>query len=119
MSSTRDLNSTANYCLEQHNRKVLQDRRFYFYGEQSRAYDPAYPELFYRQGYMPPDNFSHNPTDIESALFGVGANNLVNPKAPVNPQFKSLPTVPFFKTPRKIEPLLFFPLKDQRPNICK
>ena len=119
MSNTRDLNSRANYCLEQHNRKILQDRRFYFYGQQSRAFDPAYPELFYRQGYMPPDNFSYNSIDIESALLGVGANNLVNPKPVVTPQFKNLPTIPFFKTPRTIEPLLFFPLKNQRPHICK
>ena len=73
MSSTRNLNSRGNYCLEQHNRKVLNDRRFYFYGQQSRAFDPAYPELFYRQGYMPPDNFSYNPTDIESQLKGIGS----------------------------------------------
>lgn len=119
MSSTRNLNSRGNYCLEQHNRRVLNDRRFYFYGEQSRAFDPAYPELFYRQGYMPPDNFSYNPTDIESQLKGIGSNNLVDPKRDVNPEFKQLPTIPFFKTPRKIEPLQFFPLINQRPHICK
>ena len=68
---------------------------------------------------MPPDNFSFNSTDIESALLGIGSTNLVNPKSTTVPQFKQLPTISYFKKPEVIKSPLFLPLLDQRPFICR
>ena len=47
---------------------------------------------------------SKNPSDIESALFGIGSTNLVNPKKAVNPELKCLPSVAFFKRPQSYLP---------------
>ena len=45
MACTRDINSSANYCLEQ--RATRYDRRnlAFYNGPNGRAYDPAYPEF--------------------------------------------------------------------------
>lgn len=66
---------------------------------------------------MPPDNLSYNPTDIESVLFGIDSTNLVNPKAPVLPQLKTLPTVSFFQTQKLIMPNIVCEDNSQRPFI--
>ena len=55
---------------------------------------------------MPPDNFSFNSIDIESALLNIGSCNLVTPKPPVIPRFReNLPVVNFFTPPKHIESL--------------
>jgi hypothetical protein len=118
MASTRDINSEGNYCLEQKARMAIQNNLAFYNAPNGHAFDPAYPEL-YRQGYMPPDNFSFNPTDIESALFGIGSTNLVEAKAPTVPQFKPMQTVSFFKKPDVVKSPTFMPLLDQRPFICR
>ena len=114
---TRDKNSSANYCLEQHANNVRKDHREFYNAPNGRAFEPAYPQL-YRQGFMPADNFSFNPVDIESSLFNIGSCNLVEPQAPVLPRFKELPTVDFFQPTAVIGPKIFYPLLDQRPFIC-
>ncbi len=118
MASTRDINSKGNYCLEQKACVATQGNLAFYNGPNGHAFDPAYPEL-YRQGYMPPDNFSFNPTDIESALFGIGSTNLVESKSPTVPQFTPLPTVSYFKKPEVVDSPTFMPLLDQRPFICR
>ena len=118
MASTRDINSKGNYCLEQKARITTQSNLAFYNGPNGHAYEPAFPEL-YRQGYMPEDNFSFNPTDIESALFGIGSTNLVTEKPVTVPKFKELPTVSYFKKPEVVESPLFLPLLDQRPSICR
>ena len=118
MASTRDINSKGNYCLEQKARVVTASNLSFYNAPNGHGFDPAYPVL-YRQGYMPPDNFSFNPTDIESALFGIGSTNLVDPKPPTLPRFKPLPNVSFFKKPEVVDSPTFIPLLDQRPSICR
>lgn len=118
MASTRDINSKANYCLEQKTQETIRSNSSFYNSPNGHAFNPAYPE-FYRQGYMPPNNFSFNPTDIESTLFGIGSTNLVDPKLPTVPQFKQLETVSFFKKPTIVKSKTFNPLLDQRPFICR
>jgi len=114
---TSDKNSSANYCLEQQAHNIKQDHREFYNGPNGRAFEPAYPQL-YQQGFMPADNFSFNPVDIESSLFNIGSCNLVESQTPVVPKFKELPTVKFFKPTPVIGPKTFYPLLDQRPFIC-
>ena len=116
MASTRDKNSKGNYIMEQRQIDTTRYNLAYINGPNGHAAEPAYPE-FYRQGYMPPDNFSFNSTDIESALFGVGSTNLVDPKAPTIPQFKTLPEVHFFKKTPVVKTPIVWPLLNQRPFI--
>ena len=117
MTSTRDINSKANYCLEQRAQEMIRSNLAFYNGPNGHAYDPAYPEL-YTQGYMPSDNFSFNPIDIESSLFGMGSCNLVDPKPPTIPQFKPLQTISFFQKPTVVRSKPFWPISDQRPFIC-
>ena len=49
---------------------------------------------------MPPDNLSCNSVDIESRLFGINTNNLVNPAPPTQAQLKTLPITSFFEKPQ-------------------
>ena len=116
MASTRDINSKGNYILEQQQLNNTRNNLTYYNGPNGHAANPAFPES-YMQGYMPPDNFSFNPTDIESALFGIGSTNLVEPKEPTAPQFKVLPTVSFYKKPDVVKAPILFPLLNQRPFI--
>jgi len=116
MASTRDINSKENYCLEQKTNQQFLNNSTYYNGPSGHAINTAFPEL-YLQGNMPPDNFSHNSTDIESALFGIGSTNLVKERDIVNPDFKSVPTVSFFDRPKVISQEKVSELKGQRPTI--
>ena len=118
MACTRDINSKENYCLEQKAKENINNNLQFYNSPNGHAFNTAYPEL-YRQGYMPPDNFSFNSIDIESSLLGIGSCNLVNPQAPAVPRYKSLPTVSFFNIPPVVKEKTFVPLLDQRPFICR
>ena len=118
MASTRDINSKGNYCLEQKAIETTRSNLAFYNGPNGHAFDPAFPEL-YRQGYMPADNFSFNPTDIESQLFGIGSTNLIETKPITVPQFKTPTNVSFFKKPEVVQSGIFLPLLDQRPSICR
>lgn len=113
--NTRDKNSKANYCLEQQARLKTMDHRLFYNGPNGEAYDPALPD-FVRQGRMPPNNFSFNPVDIESALFNIGSSNLVESKEEIVPQFKAeLKNINFFERPEIVKQTPFVPLYNQRP----
>lgn len=99
MTDTRDKNSPANYCLEQKGLKNIRDHLLFINGSSGHAYNPAFPEL-YMNGTMPADNLSCNSVDIESRLFGINTNNLVNPAPPTEAQLKKLPITSFFETPK-------------------
>ena len=116
MASTRDKNSKGNYQLEQKQLQNIRDNLGYYNSPNGHAVNNAFPE-HYRQGYMPPDNFSFNPTDIESTLFGIGNTNLEESKPPTIPQFKEMPSVSFFKTPEVVKTPTLTPLRNQRPFI--
>ena len=116
MASTRDKNSKGNYDLEQRSLQHIRNNLAFYNGPNGHAANVAFP-VHYNQGYMPPDNFSYNPTDIESTLLGIGANNLVNEKNPVYPQFKNLSTVSFFDQQKVIMPQQVKQDNTQRPFI--
>tara|TARA_Y100000591_G_C21765169_1_gene662406 strand:- start:410 stop:829 length:420 start_codon:yes stop_codon:yes gene_type:complete len=115
---TREKNSPAHYCLEQHAINRIMDNRLFYNSPNGHGYNPGFPELL-NQGRMPANNFSFNSIDIESSLLNIGACDLVNPKPDVIPQFKeNLQNVEFFKRPDIIKETRFVPLLNQRPFIC-
>ena len=57
--------------------------------------------------------FSNNPIEIESALFGINANNLVDPQKPVNPELKSIQFKSFFE---RIPLIMPNPLSLENPH---
>jgi len=116
MTSTRDKNSTGNYCLEQRGLADTRNNLAYYNGPNGHAVNPALP-VSYLGGYMPPDNLSYNPIDIESVLFGIDSTNLVNPKPDVLPQLKTLPSVSFFEREQVIMSKKVVPDYTQRPQL--
>ena len=99
MASTRNNNTQADYCLQQ--RALNDSRRHLSFANSAngRAFDPAMPCIGYTPSHMPASFFSNNPTQIETRLFGIGANNLVCPQAPYTPSLKEIPFISFFARP--------------------
>lgn len=98
MACTRDINSPANYCLEQKAIKNQKEHHLFINGPNGHAYNPAFPEL-YNNGRVPSNVLSCNGVDIESKLFGIDSNNLVNPRESTVAQLKTLPNTSFFDRP--------------------
>ena len=115
MASTRNNNTPGNYCLEQRNNRLIQDYDLYKNSQNGNAYDPAIPPFGITPSHMPSSEFSHNPVEIESALFGINSTNLVTPQPPVNPQLKQVPEKSFIEKIPLIMPDPLTVEKDQRP----
>ena len=97
MASTRNNNTLGNYKLQQQAYSNVKDYIRYENSYTGRAYEPAMPAIGYNPSRMPSDNFSRNPTDIETFLFGISSTNLVEPvKHAVKPEMKTLPTFSYF-----------------------
>ena len=96
MSSTRNINTRGDYNLKQNEFMTARFYTGYKHSAQGCAYTPSIPSIGITPGRMPRNTLSHNPIDIESALFGINSTNLVNPQKPVRPQLKKVPTSIFF-----------------------
>lgn len=115
--STRDKNSRENYCLEQQGIHKIMNHRFYYNGANGEAYNPALPN-YINPSKLPASLFSFNAVDIESSLFNIGANNLVEPEKEFTPSLKpNLAEINFFEPTKLIKENLFIPLNNQRPVI--
>lgn len=115
MASTRSINSPANYCLEQKQNRLVTDYRLYENSSNGAAFNPAIPTLGYTPSHMNRNVFSKNPVEIESSLFGINSNNLVNPQTPVIPELKDIKFKSYFETIPLIMPNPLLIQKDQRP----
>lgn len=115
MASTRNKNTPSDYCIQQRSYKDSRDWINYKHSTYGTAYKNAIPCLGYTPSHMPWDTLSRNPVDIETQLFGINSTNLVQPQAPIRPQLKTVPMIPFFKTLPNIKPPDIPILKDQRP----
>jgi hypothetical protein len=115
MTSTRNNNSPAEYCLQQKTYTQANEYNEYIYACNCEAYDPALPVLGFNPTKMPWNTFANNPVDIESSLFGINSTNLVDPQKPVIPEIKKIQEKEFFKTKRLIMPERFVVSKYNRP----
>ena len=70
-------------------------------------------------GKVPTNNLSCNSVDIESSLFGINSNNLVNPNEPTVAKLKTLPETSFFEKPEIIKSKIVYEDNSQRPFIVK
>ena len=115
MASTRNNNTFSDYCLQQRSYNQSRDWISYKHGSYGNAYRNAIPCLGYTPSHMPWNTLSYNPVEIESQLYGINSTNLVNPQAPIRPQLKSVPMIPYFSR----IPLIKSPdlpiLRNQRP----
>lgn len=117
MASTRNKNTSGNYCLEQRQYAGAQVHNLYVNSSSGEAYDTKLAGDGVLQGAMPWNKLSTNSADIESFLFGIGTTNLVNPMKSFTPELTENPQRHFFlKSPTYIpEPLVVE--KFQRPGF--
>lgn len=98
MSSTRNRNTQGDYNLvKRADEKIGAYLSYDTFGQPKQNYHPGDGLL----GASACRNvLAHNACDIESSLFGIGANNLVTPLKPVEPQLKTLKSLSIMdKTP--------------------
>jgi hypothetical protein len=116
MASTRNNNSLGNYQLQQKAYTVGREYIKYENSYTGRAYNAALPCIGFNPSYMPSDNFSRNPVEIESFLLGINSTNLVEPdKAKIQPDLKQLPTFSYFDRLEMIMPKPLVVENKQRP----
>ena len=115
MASTRNKNCAADYKLEQ--RRMAESALYneYEYSQVGRAYNNAMPDIGITPSHMPRSAFSHNSVEIESALFGINATNLVTPEKPMNPELIKLPEISYFDRVSLYMPEQLVVQTDQRP----
>ena len=115
MAATRNKNTPSDYCLQQKSYQESRDWINYKHSTYGTTYKNAIPCLGYTPSHMPWNTLSNNPVDIETQLFGINSTNLVHLQAPMPPQLKTVPMIPFFET----IPLIKSPnvpiLSSQRP----
>lgn len=116
MASTRNKNTIADYKLEKRANDMASDYLTYkYYG---KPYQLGIPSLGSNPSYMSRENLSLNSVDIESSLFGIGANNLVNPQPEIKPYLTPINEVHFFKQKDTIYmPEKFYIQPNQRPQF--
>jgi hypothetical protein len=76
---------------------------------------PAFPCSGINVQHVPSNELSRNPVDIETYLYGISANNFINPLPEVVPDLKTFETISFFETPKLYMPVLPPYLQGQRP----
>ena len=115
MASTRNKNTTSDYCLEQKQNTHIFGYTEYNNSQYGNAYYNALPTVGITPSHMPRQAFSKNSVDIESALFGINSTNLVTPQAPVVPKLVQLPEVAYFERLPFVLPNPLVVENNQRP----
>ena len=115
MTSTRNKNTQGNYYLEQKSFSLMNKYDLYKQSQYGLAHNTSMPDIIYRPSFLPRETLSKNPIEIESLLFGINSTNLVEPKKPIKPQLKTLPTNKFFERNPIIMPKSLVIEKNQRP----
>lgn len=115
MASTRNKNTSGDYCLQQ--RQFLNSFNYTLYpnSQYGSAYNTRMPGNGLLPGQIPWNKLSYNAPDTESFLFGINSTNLVNPAPCFVPEIAKIDSTNIFdKKPIFIpEPLVIE--KKQRP----
>ena len=88
MASTRNKNTKEDYCLEKQKNSLYNSYQDYKYSRHN--YDPKMPGFGFTPTQIPGKDLSHNYVNIESQLFGIGANDLENPRKQETPDYKCM-----------------------------
>ena len=113
MAATRNKFMYSECCVEQY--QVNRQKEWLMNTAPVVNDRPAMP-LGYNVPRMPASVFANNAVDIESTLYGIGANNYIFPKKNVRPQLVHLPVVSFYEMPSLYVPLLPTVQENQRPT---
>lgn len=115
MASTRMKDSPANYALETRQNAGVFDNRIH--AMRAYASDNKFPDAGIFAGPMPADALSHNPTDVESQLRGIGASDLTRQRPVHAPAPVQRSTVAFFDRMPFVVPDPLVVRTGQRPVI--
>ena len=83
MASTRNINTKANYCVEQN---YNNNHKSYMLNGFPVPKESKLPSRGINIGGMSRDSLAYNSIDVESSLFGINSTNLVNPQPDVVPE---------------------------------
>jgi hypothetical protein len=112
MASTRNKNMYSDWCFSL--KQLAREQAYVTCPSPYVNNRPSFPVGVLNPA-MPASVLSNNAVDIESRLYGIGANNFVNPPRKVNPQLITLPSVVFVQPAPVYIPKLPPPLVGQRP----
>ena len=115
MASTRNKNTKGDYNLEQKSKIINSDWKLYEHSSYGKPFQPSIPSLGYIPSHMSNEEFSNNPVDIESNLFGINSTNLVGNSFECNPQLNNIHFTSFFDKTPIIMPKPLVILDNQRP----
>lgn len=115
MASTRNKNTSGNYCLEQRQFHQFANYTLYPNSQYGAAYNTRLPGNGLMPAQIPWNKLSHNAADTESFLLGINSTNLVNPAPCFTPEIAKISSTNIYeKEPVYIpEPLVIE--KNQRP----
>ena len=113
MASTRNKNTVGNYCDQQ--RQIQKQEDWFMTNYKFENPRPAFPSAGINVQHVPSNELSTNQVDIENYLYGISANNFVNPLPKVVPNLKTLEPISFFEQPKFYVPKLPTYLQGQRP----
>lgn len=118
MASTRNKNSLGDYTLEQHKYAQVRNYNTYEHSAFGAAQQTNFPGDGLLPGRLAGSLLSNNHCDIESQLFGIGTTNLIIPKAPVDPEIKTLPSLSVIDRLPVLVPEPLVVEKGQRPYLA-
>ena len=115
MASTRNKNTSGNYCLEQREYKEFSGYTLYPNSQYGAAYNTRLAGNGLNPGQIPWNKLSYNAPDIESFLFGVNSTNLVNPAPIFVPELAKIDSINIFEKGPIFMPEPLVIQKNQRP----
>jgi hypothetical protein len=115
MASTRNRNTSSNYCLEQRQFKESSNYALYPNSQYGSAYNTRLPGNGLMPAQMPWNKLSYNAADTESFLFGINSTNLVNPAPCFVPEITKLASANIYENKPILMPEPLVIEKNQRP----
>jgi hypothetical protein len=113
MAATRNKFMYSEFCVD---RQQVEKQKDWLMNATSVVNDrPAMP-IGYNHSRMPASVLSNNSIDIESTLYGIGANNYIFPKKKVTADLIQLPVVHFYESAPLYLPILPEVQTNQRPT---
>lgn len=94
MASTRNINQPGDYFLEEFS--YLKQTKYYTFIPSTVPVQTCFPGDGLLAGQVGNPQLATNAVDIETALYGIGSNNLVKPQPPVVPHIRQLDTLDIF-----------------------
>jgi len=117
MASTRDINAPGNYMMEQDAMKKERVNILYPHAPSGHAFTTQLPGTGLLPARVGSAQLSRNYVDIESRLYGISSNNLVEPLPDLTPDIFSLESLDIHERIPLVRPPRFEMAKEQRLRL--